>query len=276
LIAINPVRTEVFAALTILNAVIYGAFYFRHRDNRLPLHLMVISVIALVAGLPEAWIRGFGPELMRSKCIAAGAAVYLLFFSTMSRNPMLGILGALISASAGFFVLGNNPNSPHWAAQIGFAFLLLHSLRWVDEQHLGAKTVRVLASLLWIAHAFVWMHLGGAAWMTCAVAAFTFGIFAGFRLLAGWWGPRVVPIGAVLVALSGPLDFIVGKLLNAPLGLLAVLGSFVLFGLGTLAALTRHRWHSPGTGGAGSLELAGPGIGCAVPPKQRLRTDPNA
>ena len=31
---------------------------------------------------------------------------------------------------------------------------------------------------------------------------------------------------------------------SAPAGLLAVLGSFLLFGLGTLAALTKHYWAS--------------------------------
>jgi len=29
---------------------------------------------------------------------------------------------------------------------------------------------------------------------------------------------------------------------SAPMGLLAVVGSFMLFGLGTLAAITKHKW----------------------------------
>src|SRR5208283_14444 len=35
------------------------------------------------------------------------------------------------------------------------AFLLLHSLRWVDSQHAGASTLRVIAGLVWAVEAFV-------------------------------------------------------------------------------------------------------------------------
>ena len=47
----------------------------------------------------------------------------------------------------------------------------------------------------------------------------------------------------VKAMLSGPTGFGAGTLYAAPMGLLAVIGSFLLFGMGTLAALTKHRWN---------------------------------
>ena len=126
------------------------------------------------------------------------------------------------------------------------AFLLLHSLRWVDSQHAGAGTVRVIAALVWVVEAFVWTQTGGAAWMTFAVAGPVLGFYPLSRWLTGHWGFPVVPAAAVLAMLSGPTGSTTGSLYSVPVGLLAVIGSFLLFGLGTLAALTKHRWNRIG------------------------------
>ena len=123
------------------------------------------------------------------------------------------------------------------------AFLLLHSLRWVDSQHAGASTLRIIAGLVWAVEAFVWTQTGGAAWMTFAVAGPVLGFYLLSRWLIGHWGSPVVPAAAVLAMLSGPTGSTTVTLYSAPAGLLAVIGSFLLFGLGTLAALTKHRWN---------------------------------
>ena len=57
------------------------------------------------------------------------------------------------------------------------------------------------------------------------------------------WGSPVAPAAVVLAMLSGPTGSTTGSLYSVPVGLLAVIGSFLLFGLGTLAALTKHRWN---------------------------------
>jgi hypothetical protein len=113
----------------------------------------------------------------------------------------------------------------------------------MDEEHTGARALRIFVGLLWVAHSFIWLHTGGMAWMTCAVAALILAGYLAARLRTGSWGPAPVPIAAVLVVLSGPIDFAVSRVQNAPVGVLAVIGSFLLFGLGTLAALTKHRWN---------------------------------
>jgi hypothetical protein len=72
-----------------------------------------------------------------------------------------------------------------------------------------------------------------------ATAGLTLAACVAVRLLTGNWSPRAVSIAAVLVLLVGPT----GKLQTASVGPLATAGSFLLFGLGTLAALTKHRWN---------------------------------
>ena len=79
--------------------------------------------------------------------------------------------------------------------------------------------------------------------MACAIVTPVLGVYLGLRLLQGHWGPRIIPLAAVLVASSGPGDSGIGQLRAAPLGILAMMGSLLLFALGTLVALTKHRWN---------------------------------
>jgi hypothetical protein len=41
------------------------------------------------------------------------------------------------------------------------------------------------------------------------------------------------------------MDWLAIKMLTAPIGLLVVAGSFLVFALGTWAALTKSRWNQP-------------------------------
>ena len=72
--------------------------------------------------------------------------------------------------------------------------------------------------------------------------------FVVVRLVSGKWGSWVAPLAAFLAGLSGPCDFTTSQIQAAPVGLLAMLGSFAMFGAGTLVAVTRHRWHVAGIG----------------------------
>jgi hypothetical protein len=130
------------------------------------------------------------------------------------------------------------------AAQSGILCLLIHSLFWEDKRHPGAAAVRIIASLAWVAHSWAWAYTGGnrAGWIVAATAAITLAACVAVRLFTGKWSPRTVPIAAALVLLIGPT----GKLQTASVGPLATAGSFVLFGVGTLAALTKHRWNKKG------------------------------
>jgi hypothetical protein len=139
--------------------------------------------------------------------------------------------------------LGDHPNTIHWAIQAGLVFLLVNSLRWEDAKHPGARGLRVLASAIWAAHALLWMHTSGAGWMACCAALPALAAFLARRFAMGAWGPLVIPIAAILVILSGPADATAIKAQTASMGVLAMVGSFLLFGAGTVAALAKHRRH---------------------------------
>lgn len=233
----------VFLVLTLLNLAIYSGIRFYHRDHRLALHLVFMSLAALIGGLPGDWGRSLLAGFDRANCLGAAAAAYCLLCAASSRNPKLGFLGALAAAVMAAALAGQNTNGMHWAVRTAMAFLLLHSLRWVDSQHAGASTLRIIAGLVWAVEAFVWPQTGDAAWMTFAVAGPVLGFYLLNRWLTGHWASPVVPAAAVLAMLSGPTGSTTGSLHSVPVGLMAVIGSFLLFGLGTLAALTKHRWN---------------------------------
>jgi len=234
---------EVFLALTLLNFAIYGAIYLRARENRFVLHLVFLSLVSLVGGLPEDWCRAVVSEFSRARFIGFGAAGYVLLWASLARNPRFGIIGGVLISIATAFLLPERGYSLHFALQSGVVFLLLHSLRWVDSDHAGARVIRAMAAGIWVAHTLVWTSETGTVWMACAVGELVLAVYFSARLFSGSWGSRLIPLSAVLVALSGPTHFTAAKVGSAPSGLLAVAGSFVLFGLGTLVALTKHRWN---------------------------------
>jgi len=52
-----------------------------------------------------------------------------------------------------------------------------------------------------------------------------------------------VPVAAVLVVICRPVDLAIVGLRTVPTGVVTIGASFLLFAVGTIAALTRHRWH---------------------------------
>jgi hypothetical protein len=244
LVAVSPAGNKVFLSLTILNAFIY-AFACFGENKRIALHLLLISLAALVGGFPEDWARRIFAGFNRAECLVVAGAAYSLFWTMRSRNPASGVLGALIAGivTGGMMASASRPDVAHWALQAGLVLLLIHSLRWEDRYHSGAAALRVLASGLWVGHTILWMHTTGTLWMACCMAAPLLAAYAVGRVLTGEWGPRILVVAALFAILSGPTGSGVAKLKTVPMGALAVIGSFVLFAIGTAAAVTRHRWH---------------------------------
>jgi len=119
---------------------------------------------------------------------------------------------------------------------------LLHSLRWRDQEHDGACIVRVFAAMAWAVHSFAWAHSGAGFFHTFSIGAI---------VLAIWWArwfvfrkksEAVVPVAAGLVAACSPANLAIVRLQTVPAGVIIISASFLLFALGTAAALTRHRW----------------------------------
>jgi hypothetical protein len=248
LIAVSESGTEIFFALTVLNVAIYAMMCLRERDQYFARNLLFASVVMLICGLPGEWIQFLTPTLGRAHYVGAGMTIYLMFHIVRSRNPKMGILGSVIVAVMVASILGQHEAAMHWAVESGLIFLLLHSLRWVDSEHEGARAVRIVAAIIWIIHALVWVRAGAALWMPCIPGGIALAAYLITQLLRGRWDLFILPAASIVTVLSGPGNALIAFLERAPAGLLAVIGSFLLFAFGTAAALTKHRWHrSKGT-----------------------------
>lgn len=241
-VACWPESTKAFFALTLLNIAIYAMLASRHRENRFVRHLALLSLAMLVAGLPETWGIKLVSNFTREKSLGIAAAGYFLLGAVRSSDPRIAILGAIVSAITALIAGGGEQSALHWAVQIALVFLLLHSLRWRDFEHAGTPMLRILASAFWLVHAVIWTHTTGRPWMPCVLAVTVLAFYLFARVVRRNWSSPVIPLAASLVILAGPAEIGGNKLLIIPIGLLAVIASFLLFGIGTLAALTRHRW----------------------------------
>jgi hypothetical protein len=234
---------NVYLALTALNAVIYGVCFFRRRDDAALRHLAFASIVMLVGGLPEEWMHRILPQFERVHCVAAGTAVYLLLCAMFSRNPKVALLSSIMVGCAVMVLFGDKPGAIHWALQCTLTFLLLHSLQWEDSDHPGSVVLRAGGAVLWVVYSFVWMRFDGQWWMPGIFGLIVLGGCLIARYFRGRWDQLAMPVAALLVLASGPGDFLFERLRAMPAGLLAVIGSFLLFGVGTALALTKHRWH---------------------------------
>jgi hypothetical protein len=252
LFAVAPENgNRTFLILTALNLAVYGGLRFYDRNHRLAGHLLYASILMLVAGLPEAWLQFVLTGLTGGRAVAFGLVAYLLFWTLRLRDPKLAVLGSLVLGCAVASLLRHHANALHWAFQSGFVFMLVHSLRWNDAKHPGAKVVRILTAVAWVAESFFWMNSAEARfWMPWLSSATVLTGYIATRTHLRPGAHLVVPATSILVMLSGPANATADGMLTLPVGLLAVCGSFLLFGLGTVAALTRHHWqkheHRPG------------------------------
>ena len=244
LFAFAPSGHKTFFILVGLNLAAYLAVSLRDRQNYFARHLLAGSALLLAAGLPEAWQQFIAPGRLPAHWVAAGLTAYLLLYATCSRNPKLAMLGGIITSGMVLALFGNHAGAIHWALQGGFVFFLLHSLRWNDAAHPGAKLVRGVAVAMWVLHALAWVAADtGEGWMTLVTGTLVLGIYGARKIFFGQAGQLIVPLAALLVMFTGPCEMIVIHLRTMPTGLLAVVASFFLFGLGTVAALTRRHWH---------------------------------
>lgn len=248
LLAVAPENgNRTFLLLTALNLAVYGGLWFYDRNHRLAGHLLYASALMLVAGLPEAWLQIVVAGLTSARAVAFGLVAYLLFWTLRLRDPKLAVLGSLVLGCAVASLLQHHANAVHWALQSGFTFMLVHSLRWNDAKHPGARLVRALTAVVWVAESFFWMNSAAAKfWMPWLSSATVLAGYFATRAFLRPGGHLVVPATSILVMLSGPANAMADGMLSLPVGLLAVSGSFLLFGIGTLAALTRHLWQKNG------------------------------
>ena len=165
-----------FLILTVLNMAAFGGLCLYERNLRPACHLLFASTLMFVAGLPETWLHIIAPGMTSAGAVASGMVVYLVLWTMLLRNPKLAIPVSFVLGCAVASVFESHTNAVHLGFQSGFAFLLLHSLRWNDAEHPGAKTVRALAGMAWVVESIIWMNSpAGKFWMPCISTAVVLG-----------------------------------------------------------------------------------------------------
>jgi hypothetical protein len=244
LLAATPVGAKYFLALGALNLVAYGTVGLVDRSNRLARHLCFVALLMLIAGLPVNWMHFVATGFTHLDLVAAGLAAYVIFWTAWLRNPKLAIFGAITFGIIIASVFNHHAGVGYWAFQGGLVFLLLHSLRWHGGENHEAEALRTLTAVVWAVQSFIWVNSERSSfWMPFVPGLVVLGACVIYRLRHGLWGSPAVPVAAMLVIMSGPTSAAVDGIRTAPVGLLAVIGSFLLLGIGTMTALTRHLWH---------------------------------
>jgi hypothetical protein len=234
--------TGVAMALLALNTVMYGWRAVKEDHRRLAAQLAMASCVAGLLCLPVASSVPFVADPPDRVSLLAVLLGYVFLSSLLSRRPELGLLGAI---AAGVSLASITPVMDcglHHAFHGAIMFLLLHSLRWEDSTGMAARVLRWVAAGIWVLHAFVWVAVGGPAAQLAVIGTGVCLTWLVVRWMREVRPPLAVAVGAVLVALSGPTWHALGWMMTAPSGPLAIAGSFVLLAVGTIIALTKHRW----------------------------------
>jgi hypothetical protein len=236
-------NNRITLALAALNAVAYVAAALIGHQPRLARNLAIASVLMIIAAIPHHWgavvIPGFNPLRAVGAAVLAG----LILPALLSRNPKLGLLGALAAAVAVGNFIAPELRAMQWATQTGCAFLLLHSLSWEGHDASAERVVRWGVVLGWLAHAIVWSRVGEPGFVLAGFGLLVFAAWTTAYLLGWVRGLRLIPYAALLVIVVAPVNHALVWMTQAPAGVTAMLGSLLLFALGTAAALTKHRWH---------------------------------
>lgn len=236
---------RLFPALSFLSAIAYGRIYLRNRAERWTICLSVASLAAAFAGLPEGWASLLVPEFSRGVWVLYCLGLILFCLAAASRDPRAAFPGGILALAATRLVSNRWEGSWDLATEVALVFVLSHSMRWPDERHPGARLARMAFAAAWLAHAAYWMGTDqrSTGFVIYSLATLLVVAYAVHRFLAGFWASRVLPGAALLVSLACPARQVVEILQSTSPGFLAVAIGFLLFALGTLAALTKHRWN---------------------------------
>lgn len=189
-------------------------------------------------GMPLNWDVPGIANWARVEHVGMALLAYCLVRALRSRQPESALLGAFAVA------MGVGWLCRTWSVGAGFhaacVFFLTHSLRWADSANPRDRILRNLIAGLWVIHAAIWTRSGlaesgfVAACALCAASAWVL-----YRWYLNFRAPVVIPIASAVTCMSGPMHWFVE---NSSLGLMALGGSLLLFGMGIAVALTRRKW----------------------------------
>jgi hypothetical protein len=242
LAAVHP-ESEYFLQVSILNAGLYGAICMCRRGNRLAAQLLWLSLVCVVAAWPREWMFGNSSGLTRGNCVGIALIGYLGCSFGFSRNPKTGLFAAIALVTVIQLTFSEFADIENWAIQSALVYFLVHSLKWDDSAHQGSRVLRIFAAGCWLLHSWCWPSFGAPHLAVLLFGVIVLTAWFAYRILNKSSRPIEIAIAALLVVVSSP-GYTVGQHAQGlPSGLILVVASFLLFGLGTLLAVTRHRWH---------------------------------
>jgi hypothetical protein len=131
---------------------------------------------------------------------------------------------------------------------VALVSLLAQSFRWDDQAHRGATTLRAVTGTLWTLISCSWLLASDPPARLLVDSA------AGLLLLTSllnvliFRNPKhwLVPLCAGVVLLSEPTVISARWLDNESAGMVAIIISFLLFALGSVAAFSKPKWWRSG------------------------------
>ena len=236
-------RPEVMVVINVLNTTIFAVLCWRWKALRLPAVLGGISLLCALLSVPARWITPIVSDYDKSKLIFGLVAAAFIIKAICTRTARWGLIGAFVLAMF-LGVLGAKLRfSPHYALHIAPVFLLVHSLFWIGPRERGEKVLVVLAATLLTLNSLAMGNSG----MPLKLLPYIAGV--PLLLLAFLFRRAVVPIIAAIASMIViPLSYATSGLKAAPVGMIALGASFVLFGLGTAFAIWKRRFPDHATG----------------------------
>jgi len=174
-------------------------------------------------------------------------SIFVCFFWLIfrSRNPRVAVFAALALAG---FSFGFAPNLSHCAIQAALVSLLAHSLRWDDQAHRGATMLRTVTGVLWILISCSWLFdpVQPARLLVDSAATLLLFIYLLRAIMFRNHKNLFIPICAGVVLLSEPTMISARWLEKESAGMVAIVASFLLFALGSVAAFSKPKWWRSG------------------------------
>ena len=159
-LALTHEGIPIFLVLTTLNIALYATLLFKNRDNRTAFHLLLLSIAALPAGLLMRFETHAPAGFSVERWLILLVTAFLLYWVMRSRDAKAGLFGAAVVVVATLLFVNNVDLAVHPAVEFAMAFLLMHSLRWNDDERQTKNALRVATAFVWVFHAVFMVHSG--------------------------------------------------------------------------------------------------------------------
>jgi hypothetical protein len=220
-----------------LNLCAFASRLLKDR-SRVAIAQFLAAAVILLCGLPLSWVQHIMPGLRYGEWVLCSLFICFFWLVFVSRDPRVGFLAAVslvVMCGFGFRQFSE------YAPQTILVFLLLHSLRWDDPAHRGARFLRNAAGLLLLLT--IWQSLNDGYRLHYASVLVLLICYAAHALHTLSSRPRAVAIYALFAVFMEPVIELAGQHKQTSAGFIAIGVSFILFGLGSLAAFTKSRWN---------------------------------